>query len=96
MPSTGRNERASTGIDSATPNVARVYDYLLGGKDNFAVDRHTAEMALKVTPDARAAATANRAFLRRVVRFLALDMGIRQFLDIGSGGSALDRVGYSQ
>jgi len=72
-------------IDTTKPSISRVYDYMLGGKDNFAVDREVAKMALKVAPDAPAAARANRDFLRRVVRHLVLEAGIDQFLDIGSG-----------
>ncbi|MGA8117951.1 MAG: SAM-dependent methyltransferase [Actinocatenispora sp.] len=66
------------------PSPARVYDYLLGGSANFAVDREFAEQALRAYPDARLIAHANRSFLRRAVRFCA-DAGIRQFLDLGSG-----------
>jgi hypothetical protein len=74
------------GIDASKPNIARVYDALLGGKDNFAADRAFIELAAQlVTKDAPVAARANRAFLRRVVRFLAGEAGITQFLDIGSG-----------
>ncbi len=74
------------GIDVSKPNVARVYDALLGGKDNFAADREFIAMAMaQTTPDAPLAARANRAFLRRVVRFLVSEAGIGQLLDIGSG-----------
>ncbi|TDB74754.1 SAM-dependent methyltransferase [Micromonospora sp. KC723] len=76
---------APPGIDMNVPSVARVYDFMLGGKDNFAVDRMVAEHALKITPDGPQAAQANRAFLRRVVRFLVAEQGIDQFLDLGSG-----------
>jgi trans-aconitate methyltransferase len=73
------------GFDPSVPNIARIYDYLLGGKDNFAVDRATAEMVIATVPGMVASAKANRAFLGRVVRYLAGEAGIRQFLDIGSG-----------
>jgi S-adenosyl methyltransferase len=73
------------GLDVTKPNVARVYDAFLGGKDNFAIDRQVVEFALDVTPDAAVGARANRAFLRRVVRYLTAEAGIRQFVDIGSG-----------
>jgi hypothetical protein len=66
------------------PNAARYYDYLLGGYHNFAVDRKLGDMVIKVFPDVRLGALANRAFLRRVVKFLS-QQGIDQFLDIGSG-----------
>ena len=73
------------GVDTKSPNIARVYDAFLGGKDNFAADRQVVEAALRVTPDAAAGDQANRAFLRRVVRYLVRDAGITQILDIGSG-----------
>jgi hypothetical protein len=73
------------GVDMTKPNIARVYDYLLGGKDNFAADREVAELTLRVMPDARQGPRSNRAFLRRAVRYLAAEAGIRQFIDIGSG-----------
>ena len=79
------DESAPPGVDITRPSIARVYDFMLGGKDNFAVDRRAGEMALKITPDGPEAALANRAFLRRVVRFLVAEAGIRQFLDFGSG-----------
>jgi SAM-dependent methyltransferase len=63
---------------------ARVYDYWLGGKDNFAADRETAEWVLSVTPEMLDAARAGRDFLVRTVRFLA-ESGVHQFLDIGTG-----------
>jgi hypothetical protein len=67
------------------PHQARMYDYLLGGKDNYAADRAAAEAALKIYPDLAFTAQANRAFLGRAVRYLAAVAGIRQFLDIGTG-----------
>jgi hypothetical protein len=72
-------------IDLSRPSVARMYDYYLGGKDNYAVDRDAAEQALRLVPNGRVLARENRAFLGRVVRYLAGECGIRQFLDIGSG-----------
>jgi SAM-dependent methyltransferase len=77
-------EKAPTGIDPTVPSAARIYDYLLGGKDNFAVDRAAAEKLLEITPGSRDGVRANRKFLSRAVRFLA-GTGIRQFLDIGAG-----------
>jgi len=73
------------GIDTSTPNVARIYDYLLGGKDNFAADREAAKQLIAAIPDVAAIARDNRSFLGRVVRYLAMQAGIRQFLDLGSG-----------
>jgi len=72
------------GVDTKRANVARVYDYMLGGTHNFAADQAVGRMITAVEPNARAIARANRAFLGRAVRFLA-GAGIRQFLDIGSG-----------
>jgi trans-aconitate methyltransferase len=66
-------------------HVARVYDYLLGGKDNFAVDREAAEQAIAAYPAILRGVRAQRAFLARAVRYLAEQAGIRQFLDIGTG-----------
>ncbi|MBG6066981.1 SAM-dependent methyltransferase [Micromonospora ureilytica] len=80
-----RDKAAPPGIDPNIPSVARVYDFFLGGKDNFEVDRKVAEHALRITPDGPAAGQANRAFLRRVIRYLVSEAGIDQFLDIGSG-----------
>jgi S-adenosyl methyltransferase len=72
-------------LDTSVPNVARVYDYLLGGKDNYAVDRAAAAELVRLIPDARRACHQNRQFLARAVRFLASEAGIRQFIDIGTG-----------
>jgi hypothetical protein len=72
-------------MDTGRAHPARVYDFLLGGKDNFAADREAAAAGLKVNPNAATAPLQNRAFLRRAVRFLAAEAGIRQFLDIGTG-----------
>src|SRR5215472_12873128 len=71
--------------DTTVPHFARVYDYWLGGKDNFAVDRAAGDQAIRAFPDIAVSARANRAFLARAVRFLAGEAGIRQFLDIGTG-----------
>ena len=72
-------------FDVSAAHPARVYDYLLGGKDNFAADRAAAEAIIEVSPVVFACVRANRAFLRRAVRYLADEAGIRQFLDIGTG-----------
>jgi hypothetical protein len=78
-------EHAPSGIDTTIPNVARIYDFLLGGKDNFAVDRAAAQHFSAVIPDIAAIAADNRAFLARAIRYLAAEAGIRQFLDLGGG-----------
>jgi hypothetical protein len=72
-------------FDTSVAHQARVYDYLLGGKDNYAADREAAEAWLKVNPETAFTVRANRAFLGRAVRYLAAEAGIRQFLDIGTG-----------
>jgi hypothetical protein len=72
-------------FDTSVAHVARVYNYWLGGTDNFAADRAAAEQAMAAYPDIVLSARANRAFLRRAVHFLAGEVGIRQFLDIGTG-----------
>jgi SAM-dependent methyltransferase len=81
---TGATRRALGEFDTTRPNIARINDYFLGGKDNFAADRRAAEELLAVAPEIRAIAAETRNFLGRAVRFLAR-RGIRQYLDIGSG-----------
>jgi hypothetical protein len=81
----GTPGRAGLPFDISVAHHARVYDYLLGGKDNYAADRAAADETLKVWPEFAFAAQANRAFLGRVIRYLAADTGTRQFLDIGTG-----------
>jgi SAM-dependent methyltransferase len=82
----GHVGRELPGLDFSTPNVARIYDYLLGGLNNFAADRAAAERVLTHLPQQRAAAIENRRFIDRAVRFLAApEQGITQFLDIGAG-----------
>ncbi|MEQ4721270.1 SAM-dependent methyltransferase [Nonomuraea sp. B19D2] len=71
-------------FDHETPNLARMYDYMLGGKDNFAVDRQAIEQLAELIPEAVPLAHANRAFLQRAVRYVAA-AGVSQFLDLGSG-----------
>jgi hypothetical protein len=72
-------------VDSSVPNVARVWNYLIGGRDNFEVDRSAAKQLVAASPVMALAAPASRAFLRRAVTYLAAEAGIRQFLDIGTG-----------
>lgn len=73
------------GIDTSKANIARVYDYWLGGNHNFRADQDAARSLTALEPNARVIVRANRAFLGRAVRFLAREAGIRQFLDIGAG-----------
>ncbi|KOG75044.1 MULTISPECIES: SAM-dependent methyltransferase [Streptomyces] len=82
----------SNAVDVSIPSVARMYDYYLGGKDNYAVDRAACEELDKVVPSTRTLAVNNRRFLRRVVRWLAEEQGVRQFIDHGSGLPTQDNV----
>jgi S-adenosyl methyltransferase len=72
-------------FDTSVAHVARVYNYWLGGKDNYAADREAGDQAIQAYPDIVFSVRANRAFLARTVRYLAGEEGIRQFLDIGTG-----------
>ena len=76
---------AACELDLATLNVARIYDYYLGGKDNYASDREVARMVLRAAPDIPLAALENREFLKRAIQFLVCEAGIDQFIDIGPG-----------
>ncbi|WP_261558804.1 SAM-dependent methyltransferase [Frankia tisae] len=78
-------EHQTVDLKTDQPHSARMYDYFLGGKDNFPADREAAEQSLVAFPNLRTVARENRAFLARTVRFLAGEVGIRQFLDIGTG-----------
>lgn len=81
---TESDDWAPTGIDVSKPSIARVYDAVLGGKDNFAVDRAIAQQSQDIVPEIGDVARFNRDLLGRAVRFMA-QSGIRQFLDLGSG-----------
>jgi S-adenosyl methyltransferase len=72
-------------LNSRLPNVARIYDFLLGGKDNYAADRAAALKLIQAVPDAARAAKDNRAFLSRAVKYLTAERGISQIIDIGTG-----------
>ena len=80
------------GLDVTTPNIARMYDYMLDGKDNFAADRAAARKLIAMMPQLPLVARANRAFLRRAVRVLATEYGLRQFIDIGTGLPTMGNV----
>jgi len=86
-PDAGDDDRRGLlpGFDITVAHASRVYDYWLGGKDNFAADRTAAEEIIAVRPTIIRDIRANRAFLGRAVRFLAAEAGIRQFLDVGTG-----------
>ncbi len=81
-----------TEIDTSKPSIARLYDFFLGGKDNYAVDRELAEQILVVNPDGPVLARDNRGFLVRAVRYLCAQRGITQFLDCGSGLPAAENT----
>jgi SAM-dependent methyltransferase len=78
-------EHAPAGIDVTQPSFARVYDYFLGGKDNYAADRQVADMVMELVPEAPVVARGNRVAIDRAVRYLAGEVGIDQFIDLGSG-----------
>src|SRR5215472_11362223 len=79
-------------FDTGVPHIARVYDYWLGGKDNFAADRRAAEQVIATAPHVLASVRAQRAFLARVVDYLVTEAGIGQFLDIGTGLPSADNT----
>jgi len=72
-------------IDTSTAHMARVYDYLLGGKDNYLPDKEAAEQLLKIVPSLPETVRQNRLFMQRLTRYLAAEEGIGQFLDVGTG-----------
>src|SRR6266568_4074597 len=78
-------DRPPDGVDPTTPNAARIYDYFLGGTSSFAADREVAEQVLRAAPEVRSTLRANRSFLGRVVRYLAEEAGMDQFIDLGAG-----------
>ena len=79
-------------LNADLPHSARVWNYLLGGKDNFAADREAADYAVRLMPELVLSARANRQFLGRAVRFLAGEARIRQFLDVGTGLPTADNT----
>jgi hypothetical protein len=84
-PAQGDGTAGSPPFDTRVAHQARIYDYLLGGKDNYAADRAAADEMIRISPEQASGARVNRAFLGRAVRYLAAEAGIRQFLDIGTG-----------
>jgi O-methyltransferase involved in polyketide biosynthesis len=85
-------DSAGVAIDTTVPHSARIWNYWLEGKDNYAVDREAGEAYLKVFPGIAVVARTSRGFLTRAVRYLAEDAGIRQFLDIGTGLPTADNT----
>ncbi len=88
----GEKPQTNRVIDTSQASAARMYDWLLGGTENYEVDREACAQLLKIAPSTQQLARNNRAFLRRVVRFLAAEKGIKQFLDHGSGLPTQDNV----
>jgi SAM-dependent methyltransferase len=88
----GSEDTQIPGLDTTKPSIARTYDYLLGGKDNFAVDRALADRFIKDLPGSRAIAFDNRGVLTRAVREIVVNTPVRQFLDLGSGLPTADNV----
>lgn len=86
------HEDVSPRVDTSIPHPARRYNYWLGGKDNFQADRESGDAIAAMFPTVRMAALENRRFLRRAVTFLARDLGVRQFLDIGTGIPTADNT----
>jgi O-methyltransferase involved in polyketide biosynthesis len=82
---TGTDAEQPPEINTNVAHSARVYDYWLGGKDNFPADRELAELMIQAIPALPAMAAANRAFMRRAVRYLVEEAGVRQILDLGTG-----------
>src|SRR4051794_1554470 len=78
-------ESSARRIDTSKPHPARVYDWLLNGKDNYPVDEELGQQIMKLSPKAKQGAQDNRGFMRRATRWLTGTAGVRQFLDIGTG-----------
>ncbi len=90
--STDPDRDRSSKLDTTVPHSARVWNYFLGGKDNFAIDREVGDQYIQFFPEILEIARVGRAFLGRVVRYLAGEAGVRQFLDIGTGLPTVDNT----
>src|SRR5690348_1354789 len=88
----GQDTSAPAGIDTSVPHSARIWNYWLGGKDNFAIDRAVSEQVRATFPDIALVARSQREFLVRAVSYLAAPAGIRQFLDVGTGLPTADNT----
>src|SRR5438067_6037896 len=88
----GQEPPAPAGIDVSVPHSARIWNYWLGGKDNYAVDREAGDQYKEIFPGIAVVARTSRAWLTRAVRYLAAEAGIRQFLDIGTGLPTADNT----
>jgi hypothetical protein len=88
----GSEDTRVPGVDMTRPSIARIYDYLLGGKENYAVDRALADRFIKDLPGSQAIAFDNRGVLTRAVSVIADETPVRQFIDLGSGLPTEDNV----
>src|SRR5215813_14666618 len=88
----GPDTAAGTGIDTTVPHSARIWNYWLGGKDNYAVDRAAGDQFSAIYPRIVDIARADRAFLGRVIRYLVSEAGMRQLLDVGTGLPTADNT----
>jgi hypothetical protein len=79
-------------IDTSVPHSARIWNYWLGGKDNYSIDRQVGEHVANLFPNIVDEARISRSFLRRAVRYLAAEVGIRQFIDVGTGLPTADNT----
>ncbi|URN00628.1 SAM-dependent methyltransferase [Actinomadura madurae] len=85
-------QKPAPGVDTAVSHVARIWNYWLGGKDNYPVDREVGDQILGMLPDVARLARASRLFLNRVVWYLTVEAGVRQFIDIGTGLPTVDNT----
>jgi len=92
MTSSPRGAQGPVELDTSVPHSARIWNYWLGGKDHYAADRAVGDKVKQIYPDVVEVALASRAFLGRVVKFLAGEVGIRQFLDLGTGLPTADNT----
>src|SRR5215469_18002129 len=88
----GTSQEPQDKIDVTVPHSARIWNYWLGGKDNYEIDRMVGDQVVQVFPAIRESARNQRAFLSRVVRYLTTEAGIRQFLDVGTGLPTADNT----
>lgn len=92
QPAAAQSSPAEPAIDTSVPHSARIWNYWMGGKDNYPIDREVGDQVAASFPEITALARAGRSFLVRVVRYLAQEAGIRQFLDVGTGMPTLNNT----
>jgi hypothetical protein len=88
----GASQQPIAQIDATVPHSARIWNYWLGGKDNYEVDRMVGDQVAQLFPGIRDSARVSRAYLNRVIRYLTAEAGIRQFLDVGTGLPTVDNT----